>query len=54
MFFVEKIRFLSIFFFQIQNLERGYTGLFKNKIKGILFLRIFEDIFTKNQYFQKN
>ena len=49
-FFVNKTRFLLIFF-QVHNLKREYTGLFWSKAENILFLHIFEDISTENQYF---
>jgi hypothetical protein len=48
----EKKIFIN-FFFQVQNLEGGYIRLFESKIEDILFLRIFKDISTKNQYFKK-
>ena len=52
--FVEKTGFLFTFF-QIQNLGRGYTDPFWSKIEDVLFfLHIFEDIFTKNHYFENN
>jgi hypothetical protein len=50
-FFKEKTKILPTFF-QTQNLKQGYTRLFFwSKIEGVLFLLIFEGVFTKNQYF---
>ena len=53
-FFVEKKKF-PLVFSQIWNLGRGYIGLlFYDKTENILYLCIFEDIFTKNEYLKRN
>ena len=37
----------------MQDLKWVDTGLFWDKPEDVLFLRIFEDSFTRNQYFKK-
>ena len=46
--FVENKDFCQLFFFQFQNLERGYTRFFGIKIRKSYSLRIFEDTFMNN------
>ena len=52
-FFVEKTRFLLIFFSNSEFGMRVYKGKIEARSENIS-IHIFEDISTKNQYFEKN